>query len=298
MDTVWSSEQAIGIFDSGVGGLSVVREIHKLLPGEKLIYFADSARAPWGVRPPEQICSFSHAISRFLLSLRVKLVVVACNTASVHALHALRQSFPEVPFVGLVPAVKPATEITRHKHIGVLATRATAKGQALTDLIAHFALPEHVEVDVVAPPGLVEAVERGELQSPQTLELLRHTLEPLMLRNVDTLVLGCSHYPFLREAIEQVTAGQMQLVDAGTAVARQCCRVLQERGLLAPSAPPVPLDQMQVFTSADSHVTAHIIRQLIGVEIDVKHYDPLSSEPFEPEQSPTVGFLPNARGAN
>jgi glutamate racemase len=264
----------IGIFDSGVGGLSVTIEIDRQLPHERLIYYADSGRCPYGVRPLEEIRALSVACVGFLIAQGAKLIVVACNTASSAALPHLRAAYPDTPIVGMVPAVKPAALTTRSGKVVVLATLATSKGQALADVISQFA--QGVEVNVIAPPGLVELVERGEVNSATTRALLASYIDPLLARGVDTLVLGCTHFPFLSAAIEYVSRGRMQLIDSGPAVARQTARVLAEYGLQAPPDQHGGLRQMIVYTSGDPAIVGSTLRTLLGFDDDViYHVTPL-----------------------
>jgi glutamate racemase len=264
----------IGIFDSGVGGLSVAMEIARQMPRERLVYFADSARAPWGIRPPEELRALATDITRFLLAKGAKMVVVACNTASVHALAHLRAMFPDTPFIGVVPAVKPAALATRTGRIAVMSTAATAQGQALADMVDDFADPVGVEAVVAVPAGLVEKVERGELEAPETLTLLAETLTPLLAAGVDTLVLGCTHFPFLRHAVDRVTDGRMHLIDPAPAIARQCGRVLIDRGIAARAGQTGGLAGMHFFTSGNPAAVGATVRRLIHHDIPVIHADP------------------------
>lgn len=225
----------IGVFDSGVGGLSVWREIARQLPRESTLYLADQAHVPYGSRELAQVRAFSTAIVRFLLEQGAKIVVVACNTASAAALHHLRGVFPDIPIVGMEPAVKPAAERTRNGVVGVIATPATFQGELFASLVERYA--EDVQVLTQVCPGLVEAVETGALDTPQTEALLRQCLTPLVEAGADQLVLGCTHYPFLLPVIERVVGTGRAVIDPAPAVARQVGRVLAQRGSEAPSAP-------------------------------------------------------------
>jgi glutamate racemase len=267
----------IGIFDSGVGGLSVAMEIARQMPRERLVYFADSARAPWGMRGPEELRALAAAITRFLLGQGAKMIVVACNTASVHALAHLRETFPGTPFVGVVPAVKPAALATRTGRIAVMSTAATAQGQALADMVADFAGPVGVEAVLAVPAGLVEKVERGELETPETLALLDVTLAPLLAAGVDTLVLGCTHFPFLHRAVEQVSGGRMHLIDPGPAIARQCGRVLIDRGIAARAGQTGGLATMLLYTSGDAGCVGETVKRLTGSPVNARHADPVGT---------------------
>jgi glutamate racemase len=224
----------IGIFDSGVGGLSVWREIARHLPFEATLYLADQAHVPYGSRRLAEVREFSEGITRFLLGQEAKVIVVACNTASAAALHYLRRTFPGIPFVGMEPAVKPAVEQTRSGVVGVIATQATFQGELFASLMERYAGDVRLLTQVC--PGLVEAVEAGALDVPGTEALLRRCLTPLIEAGVDQLVLGCTHYPFLQPAIERVVGVNVAVIDPAPAVARQVGRVLAQRGLEADPA--------------------------------------------------------------
>lgn len=226
---------AIGLFDSGVGGLSVWREIRRRLPGESTVYFADQAHIPYGPRPPAEVRRYAEAITRELLERGCKLIVVACNTASAAALRHLRAAFPEVPFVGMEPAVKPAAQTSRSRVVGVLATPGTLQGPLFTELMKRF--PDVTMINQPCP-GLVEKVEAGELDTPQTEALLETFLRPVLGAGADTVVLGCTHYPFVLRAIRRVAGSTVEIVDPAPAVARQAGRLLAERGLAAPAGAP------------------------------------------------------------
>ncbi len=215
----------IGVFDSGVGGLSVLREIRAQLPAADLLYFADQAHVPYGPRPAAEIRRFSEAIARFLLERGAQVIVVACNTASAAALQALRATFPAVPFVGMEPAVKPAAERSRARAVGVLATPATFQGELFASVVDRFA--QGVTLLPQVCPGLVQQVEAGELATPATTALLREYLQPLVDQGIDSLVLGCTHYAFLIPTIAEVAGPGVEIVDPAPAVARQVRRVAE-----------------------------------------------------------------------
>lgn len=220
----------IGVFDSGVGGLSVAREIMAQLPAQRLIYLADQAHAPYGQRSLAEIRTFSEGIARFLLAQGAGLIVVACNTASAAALHWLRAQLPETPFVGMEPAVKPAASRTRTGHVGVIATAATFQGELFASLLDRYT--SHVTVHTQVCPALVPLVEAGELDSARAWAAVQEYLAPLLAAGIDELVLGCTHYPFLRPLIEAVVGPNVELIDPAPAVARQVARVLAQRGWL------------------------------------------------------------------
>ncbi len=215
----------IGIFDSGVGGLSVLREVRRLLPQETLIFLADQAHVPYGPRPLQEVRAFANAITGYLLSEGAKLVVVACNAASAAALHHLRDSFPNVPFVGMEPAVKPAAEHTRSGVVGVLGTPATFQGALYGSVLERFAQGVKVLQDTC--PGLVGQIEAGEIHSPETRRILEAALQPMLRQGIDTVVLGCTHYPFVIPVIEEIAGPEVRVIDPAPAVARQVARVLE-----------------------------------------------------------------------
>lgn len=221
----------IGVLDSGVGGLSVLRHLQAQLPHESWLYIADQAHVPYGGRPLPQIRQFTQAITQFLLEQQVKLIVVACNTASGAALTHLRQTFPQAPFVGMEPAVKPAAAQTRSGKVGVLATTGTFESQRYASLMARFARG----VTVLENPclGLVERIEAGETAVPATKKLLRQCVEPMLDAGVDTLVLGCTHYPFVLPLLAEIVGPDVTIIDPAPAVARQTARVLAANGLAA-----------------------------------------------------------------
>lgn len=223
------SAAPIGVFDSGVGGLSVLRHIRARLPAEHLMYFADSLHAPYGVRPQADIVERARVISRFLLLQGAKAIVVACNTATAAAIKTLRQEF-DVPIIGMEPAVKPAAAATRSGVVGVLATTGTLKSAQFAALLENYG--RHIRVVTQACVGLVECIERGELQSESTHALVAGYVKPLLASGADTIVLGCTHYPFVKTMIAELAGPEVVLIDTGAAVARHLQYRLQETGLL------------------------------------------------------------------
>lgn len=219
----------IGLFDSGIGGLGVLLATRELLPRHPLLYYADEANFPYGPRPAAAVIDLASAASERLIALGARLIVVACNTASTAALPALRATF-DIPFVGMVPAVKPASAATRSGRVALLATEGTVQTAALADLVHRFA----AEIDVLflPAPGLADRVEHGDLDGPATCALLERYLAPARDAGVDVVVLGCTHYVFLRPAVERIMGAGVTVIDTGAAVARQVARVLAERGLL------------------------------------------------------------------
>jgi len=229
-------ERPIGVFDSGVGGLSVWREIVRLLPQEEIIYLADQARVPYGDRTREEVERFTHEAVGWLIKQGVKSVVVACNTASAAALTSLRERWPAIPIVGMEPAVKPASQHTRTGHVGVLATPGTLKADRFSSLVERYA--DGVQVHTVMGTGLVKMVEANMLTGPEVEARLRVILAPLLTTDIDHLVLGCTHFPFLMTALRRVLGEDVQLVDPAPAVARQTRRVLAAKGLLRSGSGP------------------------------------------------------------
>ena len=226
------NEPAIGVFDSGLGGLSVLREVVRLLPAESAIYVADSGHCPYGGKSAEAITARAAAITEFLLARGAKLIVVACNTATIAAVEYLRANY-DVSFVGMEPAVKPAVAATRSGVVGVLATGAALAGEKLHRLIDRH----RGDVRIITQPcsGLVELVEAGELDSPRSRALLARYTEPLVAAGADTLVLGCTHYPFLRPVLAEMLGPGIILLDTGEAVARRVASLLDREGLRAPA---------------------------------------------------------------
>ena len=259
----FSPSSPIGIFDSGVGGLSILRQIYNQLPNERLVYVADQAHVPYGSRSISEVRLFSEAISRFLLAQDVKLIVVACNTASAAALSFLRQRFPQVSFVGMEPAVKPAAQRTRTGKVGVMATEGTFASERYADLMARFA--QNVTVFEDPCLGLVDLIERGEFE--ETEALLRKIVVPMLAAEVDTLVLGCTHYPFVIPVLQKVVGTAVSIIDPAPAVARQVKRVLAEHNLLAANSRNAPSD---LVTTGSATVFSQQIRQLLGYEQEVK----------------------------
>ena len=224
-----AANQLIGIFDSGVGGLSVLREIQALLPAQPLYYIGDQAHVPYGKRQPAEIRRFSFAMTRYLLEAGAGLIVVACNTASAAALKDLRQAFPDIPFVGMEPALKPATQQTHNKVVGVLATPATFQGELYNTLVEKFAQDVTVLPDTL--PGLVEAIEAGQLDSPQTRAILEKAIHPMLEKGADTLVLGCTHFPFVLPLIREIAGPDVNVIDPAPAIARRTQALLLQHNL-------------------------------------------------------------------
>ncbi len=227
------NNRPIGVFDSGVGGLTVWRQIAALLPNESTLYVADSINCPYGPKSAREIETLATGITEFLLAEGAKAIVVACNTASAAALSALRAKF-DVPFIGMEPAVKPAARATRTGHVGVLATTGTLRGELFHHTRETYA--NHVTVHTQVAHGLVDAVERGALSGAETDALLAEYLSPLVAARVDQIVLGCTHYPFLMPQMRRFLGDGITLIDPAEAVARQVRRVLDARSARADGA--------------------------------------------------------------
>ena len=220
---------SIGIFDSGAGGLSVYRELVKALPLERYLYFSDNAHCPYGEKTAAYIQERGRTITEVLLGLGADIIVVACNTATAAAIATLRAEYPGVPFIGMEPAVKPAALGTRSGVIGVLATAGTLKGSKYLNTRGLY--QDNVKIVEHVGQGFVELVENGILDGPEAEATVRASLQPLLDAGADTIVLGCTHYPFLQPLIERLAGPGVKVIDPAPAVARQTVRILQERGI-------------------------------------------------------------------
>jgi len=257
-------QNAIGVFDSGVGGLSVLRAIRAALPHEHLVYVADSGHAPYGDQSEAHIIQRTLTVGRWLAEQGVKAITIACNTATVVAAKALREQTP-MPVVAIEPAIKPAVAITRSGVVGVLATRQTVHSASVARLVELYGADKRIVLQ--ACPGLVEQVERADLHSSDTEALLRQFIAPLIDQGADTLVLGCTHYPFLRDTIQRVAGQGVSLLDPAEAVARELARRLAESGSLCESHQP---GQVQFFTSGDLVQSQAVMSHLWGAPLTVQ----------------------------
>ncbi len=249
--------------DSGVGGLSVLQEIRRELPAESLLYVADSAHLPYGDKSPAFVRGRVNTIAESLVGMGAKALVVACNTATAAAVESLRERFA-VPVIGMEPGVKPAVLGSKRGVVGILATEGMVRSNRMRDLVARFA--RDVEVVIQPCPGLVEQVERHALHTPETARLLQDYLAPILERHADTLVLGCTHYPFLQPLIEQLAGPGVSVINTGEAVARHLKNRLEECGLLNPAATP---GAVGFFSSGNSKEQRRIVSQLWGEEVEV-----------------------------
>ena len=237
----------IGIFDSGSGGLSVLREILKILPEEKYFYYADNAFCPYGEKTPEFIQSRGREITDFLLGKGADIIVVACNTATAAAISTLRREY-HVKFIGMEPAVKPAALSSESGVIGVLATAGTLKGSKY--LTTKGLYEDNVKIVEHVGKGFVELVESGELDGPQTEKVVRESLQPLLDEGADRIVLGCTHYPFLSSVIERLSGPDVQVIDPAPAVARHLKDVMEREGLIREDGKD-PLPDVELVVSGD-----------------------------------------------
>lgn len=261
---VQDRSRPIGVFDSGVGGLSVLREIRRALPAEALCYVADSAHAPYGERSVDYIEARSRHIIGFLQARGAKAVVVACNTVTGLVIEHLRAAFPELPLIAIEPAVKPAAQSTRSGVIGLLATRQTVASPGLQRLLQLHASGKQVLLQ--ACPGWVERVERGELSGAETEAAVAHYVQPLLEQGADTLVLGCTHYPFLAPLIRRLAGASVQVLDPAPAVARELARRLAVLGLLNPAIKP---GSERFWTSADPQRIGPVLGALWGSPVEL-----------------------------
>ncbi len=263
-----NNARTIGVFDSGVGGLSVLQHIRTALPDARLIYVADSAHVPYGDKSPAYIEARSLALTRFLVGLGAEAIVIACNTATAAAAATLRASY-NLPIVAMEPAVKPAVAATRSGVVGVLATVGTLESARFAALLEKYA--GTVEIVTQGCPGLVEVVERGDLHGSEAKHLVERYTVPLLERGADTLILGCTHYPFLSPLISTVAGGEMTLIDTGAAVARQLHRRLQEEW---PGRMPAKQAAVEFWSSGDAAQASRIISLLWGDTVVAQRLPP------------------------
>lgn len=256
----------IGVFDSGVGGLSVLRHLRAALPFEDFLYVADSAHAPYGALSAQAICARTFRIADFLVERGAKMLVVACNTATAAAVTELRQRHA-LPVVAMEPGIKPAIERTHSGIVGVLATAGTLESARFFSLVSRYA----GSADVITQPcaGLVERIESGDLDSAATAALLQSYLEPLLARGADVIVLGCTHYPFLRALVERMVGPGIAVIDTGAAVAKEVMRRLHGDNLL--QTQPRNGDE-KFWTSADPAAATTIFRKLWRMDMQVEKF--------------------------
>ena len=258
-DKVYPLTAPIGFFDSGIGGLSVMLAVRRILPFENLIYFADSAYCPYGSKGGDFVRQRSLAISRFLLDQGAKAVVLACNSASEAALELLRLTFPDWEIIGVEPALKVARGLSKNKKIGVLGTQLTLKGRRFSRLLENFSAGMEVYTQPVS--GLVELIENGRFDDPRVETILKKNLGPLLNKDVDTLVLGCTHYPLLRRQITAICGPLVKVIDTAEPVARQLWRRLVLRRRLNPGPTS---GQSKYFSSGETRIVTRVVRKIMA----------------------------------
>lgn len=254
----------IGVFDSGAGGLTILSALQKELPHEHYIYFGDTANCPYGTRSDEEIIALTSRACQFLLAQGVKLIVIACNTASQAALATLRATF-SVPFIGVVPAVKPAARATKKGRVGVAATNQAAKAIYLRQLIDEFA--GGIEVFAVGCPELVTLVEQGDFDQPCAESIVQEALAPILKENVDVIVLGCTHFPALRSVIERITHHQVHVIDSGAAVARRTHAVLDTESLVRRVNEETPAAELHIWCSGNADAFSVVASKILGYPV-------------------------------
>lgn len=258
-----NKDNSIGVMDSGVGGISVLKHIHTLLPHENLTYIADSKHAPYGNKTAADITARCFEIADFLIAKDVKAIVLACNTATAAAIDAMRERY-RLPIIGMEPAVKSAAMASKNGIIGVLATVGTLKSAQFAALLESYG--RNVEVVTQGCEGLVECIERGELDAPNTKALIRQYCAPLLAEGADTIVLGCTHYPFVAPVIREVVGDKVSLIDTGAAVAKQLKRQLDENFLLSISKQDA---KVHFWTNSEAKNAQQVIAKLWGESANV-----------------------------
>ena len=259
-----TNQPCIGVFDSGVGGLSVLKEIQKQLPETSLLYIADQAHVPYGKKDLSEIREYAMAITHFLINAGARLIVIACNTASAAALKRLRQDFPSMLFVGMEPAIKPAALNTRSGIVGVLATPATFEAEMFHSLVDRFA--HDIRVLTNTAPGLVESVEAGQLNSPSTRAIIENGIRPMIDKGADKIVLGCTHFPFVHSLIQEIAGPKVEIIDPAPAIARRTAYLFKENdiGLSCHSG-----ESLCLATSGNAIKFHNSVKELLGIDSDI-----------------------------
>lgn len=255
------NDNPIGLFDSGVGGTSIWKEIHQLLPNENTIYLADSKHAPYGVKSKEEIIELSFKNTELLLEKNCKLIVVACNTATTNAIKELRTKY-DVPFIGIEPAIKPAANHSKTNIIGILATKGTLNSDLFHEKVQSYT---NVKIIEQIGDGLVQLIENGNIETPEMKTLLERYLNPMIEQNIDYLVLGCSHYPYLIPEIQKILPQKIKIIDSGEAVAKQTKSILEQKNLMKESK-----ENYQFFYT-NSNPT--VLKNILGFEKDISYLD-------------------------
>ena len=252
-----SNENPIGVFDSGVGGTTVWKELVQLLPNEKTIYLADSKNAPYGLKTQEEIIALSKKNTEYLLSRGCKIIVVACNTATTNAIAYLRENY-NVPFIGIEPAIKPAALQTKTNAVGILATKGTLSSELFAKTSEKFA--KDVQVIEQVGTGLVELIESNRLDSPEMTQLLEKYLQPMLEKDIDYLILGCTHYPYLIPQIKKIVPDKVTIIDSGEAVARQTKNILRQNNLLNPNTLNTPIHE--IYSNSDISTLKNLMKDV------------------------------------
>lgn len=255
------NDNPIGLFDSGIGGTSIWKEIHQLLPNENTIYLADSKHAPYGVKSKEEIIELSFKNTELLLEKNCKLIVVACNTATTNAIKELRTRY-DVPFIGIEPAIKPAANHSKTNIIGILATKGTLNSDLFHEKVQSYT---NVKIIEQIGDGLVQLIENGNIETPEMKTLLERYLNPMIEQNIDYLVLGCSHYPYLIPEIQKILPQKIKIIDSGEAVAKQTKSILEQKKLTKESK-----ENFQIFYT-NSNPT--VLKNILGFEKDILYLD-------------------------
>lgn len=262
----------IGFLDSGVGGLTVWRDVVQELPTESTIYLADSANCPYGAKTAEEVFALSQKLIRFLLTKKVKLIVVACNTVTVSCIDRLRSKFPQIPIIGTVPVVKTASEQTTRQKIGILSTDRTAASSYQQELIKKFAANCHVTA--IGSNQLVVLIEKGDVKDLRLKLVLQKKLQKFQDQGVDVLVLGCTHFPFIRQQVQEILGSNVKILDSGAAIARQVRRILTANNCLANQTKSTH----EFFTTGDTKRFEKVANQLLGREFKDKMQKAISNK--------------------
>lgn len=254
----------IGIFDSGLGGLTVVQAMTQVIKGAELFYIADTKNAPYGEKTQEQILQYSLDITEYFLKQhKIDALIIACNTATSAAVKVLRQKYPELIIIGTEPGIKPAMEQTRTGKVGVLATPATLQGDKYQQLLNALAMSKDVILFEQACPGLVEQIENGESHSDRTKEMLEKWLHPMRENDVDTVVLGCTHYPLVADMIEKIMQRELNLVHTGEAIAKRLLVLSEEKG-------HINKGKLELTIYSTDGIAAHLVKNIIETEVEVE----------------------------
>ena len=267
MRDISADNAKIGIFDSGLGGLSILREIRLRIKDIPLFYVADQAHVPYGERKASDILSFSRSITRFLIDNGAKIVVIACNTASAAALQQLRHDFPKIPFVGMEPAVKPAVQITKKKVVGILATPATFEGEMYHTLVEKFA--SDVRILRSTLPRMVQMIENGDMGSADAYNIVKEAVLPMVEQGADTIVLGCTHFPFILPLIKDVAGPTINVIDPAPAIAKRTAYLVNENYQLFSQREKQKINLI-FTTSGDPNLFQSMIQDLLEISSEPK----------------------------